>query len=293
MKNKQLQDFTCLIPLYKSRRFLSTIEENIEEHLAYGARVLVSDMHGYDDVPDLLKARYGQHENVSIHAGNSQGDWVDNINFLIRQSETRFARIVPHDDTALPGSSLALAELLRRRPDSILATGKEKFLDLQGNRLPEIMHPSKLRHAYSCPQTFAGALSFFWLGKFPSSFKGVFDARKVRERQLYIKKNPGLVYADHMWMAALFLAGGFEFLPQITLAKRLYPESTHKHYEYTPEVYLGIGDVLYEYFKEQVTSEALLSEARFVIYHNAIRRARYCSDEIGHYPDYSAVSPKG
>ncbi|MEY3368576.1 MAG: hypothetical protein RI973_1731 [Bacteroidota bacterium] len=291
MKNQLLQDFTCLIPLYKSKRFLSIIEENIEEHLKYGAHVLVSDMHGYDDVPEMLKARYGQHENVVIHVGSNGGDWVDNINFLIRQTETRFARIVPHDDTALPGSSAALVALLLKHPDAILATGEAELLDVQGKPLPAAFHPHILPQAYTCPSTLDGALSFLWLGKFPGSFKGVFDAQVVRERQLYIKKTPGLVVADHLWVNALFTAGRFEFLPMKVLAKRFYPESTHKSWRYTPEVYLGIGDVLYEYFREQIADEGLLAKARFVIYHNAIRRARYCSDEIGHYPGYNAVSP--
>ena len=291
MKNQLLQDFTCLIPLYKSKRFLSIIEANIEEHLKQGARVLVSDMHGYDDVPEILKARYGQHENVIIHEDSSGGDWVDNVNFLIRQTETRFARILPHDDTALPGSSAVLVALLLKHPDAILATGEEESVDVQGKPLAAEFQPLVLPHAYTCPSTIDGALSFLWLGKFPGSFKGVFDAKVVRERELYIKKTPGLVVADHLWLNALFTAGRFEFLSKKVLVKRHYPESTHKNWKYTPEVYLGIGDVLCEYFREQIADEGLLAKVRFVTYHNAIRRARYCSEEIGHYPGYSVVSP--
>lgn len=292
MKAGALEDLTCLIPLYRSMRFLPIIEANIEEHLWQGARVLVSDMHGHDDVSRLLKDRYGNHENVTILSDNSQGDWVDNVNLLIRYTQTRFARIIPHDDSAIPGSSPLLLGLLKSRPDSILATGAVKAIDIQGNSLPEEGRRHLDIDRRICPPTMTGGLSFFWQGKFPGCFQGVFDARKVREMNLYIKKTPGLVGADHVWMTAMFLAGRFLFLPKVTLVKRYYADSTHKGWSWTPEVCLGIADVMYGYFKEQVADEGLLMKARFVIYHNAIRWARYFEHEVGQFPEYSPLSPK-
>jgi hypothetical protein len=292
MKAGALRDMTCLIPLYRSKRFLTNIEANIEEHLSQGSRVLVSDMHGHDDVPELLKARYGNHENVTILSDNSQGDWVDNVNLLIRHTETRFARIMPHDDTAIPGSSAALLALLLRDPEAILATGRVRCIDMQGNPKPDVQDQFFGLEKYVCPANFAGALSFFWLTKFTGCFQGVFDARKVRERQLYIHKTPMLVAADHVWMTAMFLAGRFLFLPKVTLVKRYYADSTHKGWSWTPEACLGIADVMYGYFKEQVADEGLLMKARFVIYHNAIRWARYFEHEVGQFPEYSPLSPK-
>ncbi len=270
MKKHLSDDLTILIPLYRSRRFLPVLIGNIEEHLRCGARLLISDQHGADDTASVLQARYGHLPHVTIRTDDSRGDWVDHLNLLIGQAPTKYARILPHDDTALPGSSSRLVAALRRRPDSMVATGRVLPVDVDGRPY----RPASGRKVRLAPQTFLHAMSFHWKGLYEGAFKGVFDAAAVRERDLYIRKTPGLVNADRLWLAALFLAGGFEWVPRPMLLKRYHAGSAHQAWGMTPDLPLAHARVLCDYYRALIPDPDLLSEARFITWHYAVRRAR-------------------
>ena len=281
---------TCLIPLFKSSPFLDIIIENIEEHLNTGARVLISDQHCFDRSARLIKQRFRREKRVGIFESKAAGDWVDNINFLIRKVETPFARIIPHDDSASGESSTILVQALMDNPDAILASGIVRAFDLHDVRLP---HKDELNANESASRrtwTFNDKMDFFWKSRYAGAFKGVWRTNAIVQYNLYIKKTPTLQHSERLWLSALAMVGRFQFVPESVLIKRYYSTSTHAKWLAKPDIYLNSAQVLLEYLDQLKANVQMLEKAKFIIYHNAIRKTRAFATKIGN-ADYSDITP--
>ncbi len=290
MTTNQLNNLTCLIPLYQSKRFLNIIVENIDEHLALGASVLVSDKHSLDDTAQFLKNRYAGNQNVTIYTSNDQSDWVDNINFLITKTKTKYARIIPHDDSASSESSLILMQSLAQNPDAVMASGIVKAYDIDDNPIPQRDELNAKENKENKSWSFHDIMDFFWKGRFAGSFKGVFHADTVKNKNVLIKKTPTLIHSERLWLAALSMIGRYQFEPTAILRKRYHKSSTHSQWTIKPDAFLDSANVLWKYAEELISDQALLSSARFIIYHNAIRRARYLDNKTGKPPGYTSIT---
>jgi len=292
MINGSLHKLTCLIPLYRSERFLDIITDNIDVHLDSGATVLISDQHCLDAAADVLKAKYSSSDRVVIHKTNSHGDWVDNINFLIGEVTTQYARIMPHDDTASSNSSAILVTSLLANPDAIMASGIVKAIDLEGSSMPSKDKFNERENRENKSWSFTDAMQFFWGGRFAGAFKGVFDAQRIKERNVFIKKTPTLVHSERLWLSAIALIGRYQFEPDSVLIKRYHDSSTHAQWTVQPAVFLASAAVQWEYAQELIDDEDLLFKARFMIYHNAVIRARYLEAEVGSPPAFYQTVPQ-
>lgn len=287
-----LKNLTCLIPLYRSKQFISIIEKNIEEHLRLGARVLVSDKHGFDETADILRLRYEGNINVRVYKSNDQGDWVDNINFLMSKASSNYARIIPHDDSASGESSALLVESLITNQDAVMASGIVKAFDLEGNPIENRDELNEDESAENKQWSFKDQMEFFWTGRFNGSFKGVFNLQLVKDKGLFIKKTPTLVHSERLWLTALAFAGRFQFEPESILIKRYYESSTHAKWNRKPFMFLDSAKVLCQYANELFNDPDVLEKAKFIINYNAISKARFQENRIGKPPVFKMVYPR-
>jgi hypothetical protein len=284
-----MKKLSCLIPLYRSRRFLEILRANIDAHLALGAEVIVSDRHLLDDTTTVLADQYRGEPHVRIVEADDQLDWVDNINILISECRTEYFRITPHDDTATTESSHRLVEALDRDSAATLAYGIVKAYTLEGRPLPGNDHLNAQEKPGIAEWNLEDALSLFWTGRYGGSFKGVVRAEPARNAKLLIKKTPTLVHAERAWLFALALRGPFTFVPDSTLVKRYYDDSTHKSWRHTGQTLLDVAATMQEYCAELLEDSILRRQAIFNVLLNGQRRASWFDQPSGSMPPYLSL----
>ncbi len=284
-----MNKLSCLIPLYRSRRFLEIIQANIDAHLELGAEVIISDRHLLDDTTTILAERYRSEPDVKIISAKDELNWVDNINLLISECQCEYFRITPHDDTATAESSRLLVEALDRERTAILAYGVVRACTLDGHPLPKKDHLNASEKPGVAEWNMEAALSLFWTGRYGGSFKGVVRAEAVRESKLLIKKTPTLVHAERAWLFALALRGPFTFVPDSVLVKRYYEDSTHRSWKHSSQTILDVAAIMQEYCTELLEDHTLRKRAIFNVLLNGHRRATCFDSPTGSVPQYLSL----
>ena len=290
MNSTILSDLTCLLPLYRSHRFIHIIMDNIDQHLALGAQILISDKHGQDPCVEILDQIYQDNPLVSLHKNTDEGDWIDNINFMIENTGTKYARIIPHDDSASGVSSQKLVASLERNPDAIMASGIVRAFDLDDNPLPNRDELNEDEDKANNQWTIDDILEFTFKGRFAGSFKGVFNCLLVKEHKLYMRRTPTSKDSERLWLNALAMVGRFQFEPDAMFKKRYHADSTSTKWHHTPSDYLDAAKILIDYFIELFPGRESIDKVKFIIYHNTIQKARYLEHKIGK-TNYSNVFP--
>jgi GT2 family glycosyltransferase len=278
-----MKKLSCLIPLYRSRRFMEIIRANIDAHLELDAEIIISDRHLLDDTTTILSEIYRGERNVKIIEAKDELNWVDNINILVSACGGEYFRITPHDDTATAESTRRLTEALDRDTSAILAYGVVHACTLHGRPLPDKDHSNATEMPGVSQWNLEDALSLFWMGRYGGSFKGVVRAKMVRKSNLLIKKTPTLIHSERAWLFALALKGPFSFVPDSILIKRYYEDSTHRTWKHTAQTLLDVAATMQEYCTELLEDSALQRQAIFNVLVNAHRRAA-CFDTHAQAP---------
>ncbi len=266
MNGHALDGLSCLIPLYRSERFLSTLYRNIDEHLVSGATVHISDMHCEDDAIDILKSRYVDSKNVNFYASNGGESWVDNINFLITKVNTSFFRIMPHDDIISSESSEQLIVPLLNDTDAILAYGSQLGIDYDGNRSFKFDNRQDNENCNYFRWDISTALSVYWERRFNGAFKGVIRTSKIIDNSLLIDKTDNLVHSERAWLYALALLGRFILVRESLYLKRIYPGSTHSQWTYDEGVINSVTSLLIGYSDKLILNQKSFNLARQYIF---------------------------
>jgi hypothetical protein len=219
---------TVAVPLYRSARFLHTIEENLAILSTMpDVEVLISDRHMFDDALERLHSNYCANPRFQFLCATDKIDWVAHYNWLLSQGRGEYFAWMPHDDTFPMGYYSGLVAHLDKRAKTLLAFGPMILVDDAGQNLEWADYATKpppwqrrlwsVRHAYS-------VLSFHpWV-----PFRGVFRREQVVEANLTIQPSLHNQSADIGWVFGVGLRGQIRFVPVAACVKRHYSTSTHR-----------------------------------------------------------------
>ena len=198
------------IPLYRSRPFLSSLRDNCAALVAEdNVEVIISDRHGLDDTLDVLCAEWGHDARFRFLKDGDCLNWVEHMNFLLREARGDYFRWMPHDDCFPAGCLTPLIERLETTSSVILAYGPTRAIDAAGLRTPQ---RDRLRSYPVSPGqnwTFQHSLDLFWKGFCDGAFKGLFRRRDVINAGLLIRPTHRLVHAERTWLFGVSLLGGW------------------------------------------------------------------------------------
>lgn len=107
---------TVAIPLYKSRRFLEIISENIRNADYPNLEILVGDRHLADDTLEQLRARFPDDSRLRFLTAKDRLPWVEHYNALLAAASGQYFLWMPHDDSFPPGYIGALVDRLEAAP---------------------------------------------------------------------------------------------------------------------------------------------------------------------------------
>lgn len=288
-----MNEVSVLIPLYKSRRHLEHVLATVDDHIARGASVLLSDQHHLDDAADVIRERFAGDRRVRVFVSDQGGNWVENVNLLMAAVETETFRIVPHDDTAPATGTERLYETFRMRPDAVLCHGYVRAEDMEGTRLPERDEPNLPLFPPGLERAFGPLFSmgFFWSGYFNGSFKALIRTESVQSRGVYIRRTPTLVHSERAWLFALSLLGTFVFEPAASMRKRYWVGSLTDGWSWgSPEI-LDVARIMESYVDDLVEDPSLRLAMRFNINLNAMNWARWLDGTIPTRPPFDMTVP--
>ncbi|WP_371170303.1 hypothetical protein [Aliiroseovarius sp. 2305UL8-7] len=258
-----------LIPLFRSHRFLEVIAENIEELALPHSEIILADRNGDSAFCNKLRDRIGERKNVRILCDDSNINWVENIRDLINHARGKYLQILPHDDTTPLSSIEALCAALDAAPDAVLAYGRVRAFDLANRPMPERDELNSSEDPTATSWTLDDALPLFWIGRFAGAFKGVIRSAVAQDRRHVFQATPTTIYSERAWLFSLALAGRFVFVPTDMLHKRYYPESTHRSWVVTPEVFQDVADQMVASVQAALTDDEIRAYATRDILTNA------------------------
>lgn len=285
-----MKTLSCLIPLYKSSKFIDFIVANIEAHLELDSEVIVSDRHSLDGAADVLRRRYNANPRVKIHSASDGADWVDNINGLLEAASGRYLRIVPHDDTASAASTRRLISALESFPNAVLGYGTVRACQLDGTPIPEKDQLNSRERPMSCEWSLENALSLFWNGRYAGAFKGVVRAGIVQSRGLLIKKTASLANSERAWLFGLALVGPFVFVPESIFLKRYHAGSVHASWSRSPQTIRDAVGTMEIYCDELISDPALREKAKSNLRANARCVSEWIARGTGLRPRYMPLA---
>ena len=239
---------TVAIPLHRSAAFVDNVLACIRAMPETGVEILVSDRHLADDALDRIARATVGDPRVRCLAERDGLDWVSHINHLVRTAQGDFWRLSPHDDYVPPGSLESLLDAMEHDPDLLVAYPATYAETLEGERLPNLdvtkPHPESTDR-----WTYDHFLNLYRGGYFQGAFKGLVRLAPVRQHNLYIRPNVGLIDSERLWLFGLALAGRFRFVPDSTYVKRYHDTSTHRQWRRRPLHGLGAIWVMNAYVR--------------------------------------------
>lgn len=224
-----------LIPLYRSRRFFDIIAANTVELAGPDVEIILADRNGDFEFCDALRDRFRNLPNVQVLCDQSNVSWVENIGRLIQIARGKYLQILPHDDSTSKHAVAALCAAIDSSQDAVLAYGRVRAFDLDGNHKPGCDNLNAREDPQATGWTLEDVLPMYWIGRFGGAFKGVIRTAAAQNPKHVIRATPTTLHSERAWLFSLALAGRFVFVPTDMLHKRYYPTSTHRSWKFTPE----------------------------------------------------------
>jgi GT2 family glycosyltransferase len=239
---------TIAIPMYRSKRFLRVIRQNIRHLDLPDAEILLSDRHGDDDAMDMLQAEFGHDPRIRFLRASDRIGWVDHYNELLQQATGHYFMWMPHDDTFPRHYVPTLLADLERDSSIWLSFGTLYSVFRQPRRVEIGRLPN-----WQIPQHWSAwcGLRWFLFWNMGVPMRGLFDRERVLAQQLFLKSvPPANHYADIYWLFALALRGRMHYNPAAFTVKRMYATSTSGVWKYT-EYFSRPGlRTLFQYVRE-------------------------------------------
>ena len=249
------------IPLYRSRRFLDVIIENIDAIDYQNLEIIISDQHLADDTIALLKERYGADPRFQFLTGTEGINWVENFNLLLRKASGKYFLWMAHDDSYPPDYIRQLVTVLEQNPESVLAFGRVEQVSMDGF-LPVFRFlppPVSADEAWSL----ASSLKVLTLWHLWIPFRGLIRRSVVEQSDLYIRQTYRNIRADIYWLFAISLRGSLRYVPSCHCTKRFHRQSGGADWRFGPRQSLNACRVLRSYLNDFARSrrEAMLAQS--------------------------------
>ena len=236
------------IPLYRSRRFLDIIVENVESIAYPNVEIIFSDQHLLDDALAVLRRRFGADRRFRFLESDAGIDWVENFNLLARESTGKYFLWMAHDDSYPPEYIGELVVALEARPDAVLAFGRVEQVSLDGflPTFPFVPPPVSPDEGWSL----ACSLRMLTLWQLWIAFRGLARRAVVEESGLYIRRTRQNIRADVCWLFGLSLKGRLCFVPSCHCTKRFYRSSAGASWRFGIRQSLDAWRVLRSYLND-------------------------------------------
>lgn len=237
-----------LIPLFRSDRFLDSIAHNVQELARPDSEIILADRNGDHAFCSRLRERFASLPNVQVICDTSNLTWVGNMSDLMARASGKTFQIIPHDDVTSRDAVDKLYAALMDRPDAVLAYGYSEGYTLEWERIPHTQQPrGAIESMGPSPWRLSDALELMWVDRFNGAFKGVIRSQVLQHPALQFQSTKSTILSERAWLFALALTGGFVFEPVLMFKKRFYPESTHRSWNMTPEVFKDLEEVMIDY----------------------------------------------
>jgi GT2 family glycosyltransferase len=240
------------IPLYRSRRFLQIIIENIEAIDYPNVEIIVSDRHLFDDTVELLKQRFGSDTRFTFLEGRDELNWVENFNLLMRQSRGKYFVSMAHDDSFPSNYVSQLVSALEERPDAVMAFARVEQLSVDGF-LPTFPF-SNPPISEGEPWSINSSLRLLTLWQLWIAFRGMVRREVIQQWQLYVRQTYKNIRADIYWVFGLSLKGPLVFVPSVHCTKRFYRSSAGAGWRFGVRQSLNACAVLQSYIRDYSAS---------------------------------------
>lgn len=251
-------------PLYRSRRFLEMIIENIEAIEYTNVEIIISDRHLLDDTLELLKRRFGSDARVRFLEGSDYLNWVENFNLLLRQSAGKYFLWMSHDDSYPSNYIGELVSALEERPDAVLAFGRVEQISVDGF-LPTFPFSPPPVLPYE-DWSLGCSLRVLTLWHLWIAFRGIVRREAVERSDLYIRQTYRNIRADICWVFGLSLKGRLLFVPSCYCTKRFYRSSTGANWRFGIRQSLNACRVLGSYLNDFASSRSDALVGQIVVF---------------------------
>lgn len=242
-------DYSLLIPMYRSERFINNIRGVINSHLEQNCGFLLSDQHRLDEALPALRSEYGESQRFRYFSSSNELNWVENINLLISHCDSEYFRIAPHDDFTTGRQSGELLQSLQKHRSAVVATGPYEIEWLDHPTQPKGIR-KVLADEFDCDVQ--NIIHFNRKGYYDGAFKGMVDNKVVKKHKLLIKPTPTLIWSERLWLNALRMTGKFFLSKRLMMVKRYYKESTHAQWKYTRQTDIDSAITMAAYGEELI-----------------------------------------
>lgn len=224
MANSTAPRVSLALPLYKSRRFLEIILENLET-LAYpNLEILISDRHCADNAIDILQARFGSDARFQFFRARDEINWVGHYNFLLQAATGKYFFWMPHDDSYPREYIRVLVETLQKQPGAVLAYGRVETLHADAETVIAREIVDRPNETSSLTRS---AFRMFLNHELWLAVRGIFDREFVIREKLFMRATLETNSADILWLFALACCGRIVKTTATDCRKRFYASSTH------------------------------------------------------------------
>ena len=237
-------NYSLLIPMHRSERFINNIRGVIDSHLEHNCGFLLSDQHMLDGALPALRSEYGEGRRFRYFSSSNELNWVENINLLINHCDSEYFRIVPHDDFTTGQQSDELLQCLRQHKSAVVATGPYEIERMDDSGQPKAIRKTQADE-FDCD--IQNIIHFNRKGYYDGAFKGMIDNKVVKKHGLFIKPTPTLMWSERLWLNALRMTGGFAHSNKLMIVKRYYKESTHAQWNFTRQTYIDGAIIMAAY----------------------------------------------
>lgn len=254
---------TIAVPLYRSRRFLDVVLENLDALDCPDAEILISDRHGDDDALSIVRERYSSDPRFRFLEGRERMDWVAHFNLLLARGRGKYFLWMAHDDSYPSSYVPALTQRLEKEPEAALAFGRVEQVSLDGFLPTFPFRPPPVTP--DAPWSLDDALRCLTLWQLWIAFRGVFRRDIVVEHGLYIRPTHGNVRADIYWLFALSLRGALRYVPETHCTKRFHRDSGGASWSFGPRQSLDAWHVLRSYLSDSGPATVVPAKARALV----------------------------
>lgn len=225
----------ALVPAWQASEFIDETLASLAAQTWPHLEILIAVDLSSDDTAQRCRAFAAAHANVRVHEHAERHGWIGNVNWLLREAQGDYLCFAPHDDVLAPSYVEALAEVLRARPEAVLA-----FSDLEST-YPNgrvVLSTYTALEGLSSPVD-RGRTLLWRIGDWWTPYRGLFR-REAAPRIGGLKRHrAGEFSADWPWLFHMALLGEMVRVPQRLCFKRYTAQSLSQSWRYTPRHHLA------------------------------------------------------
>ncbi len=223
-----MTELTVCVPAFNAGAFLVETLNSISAQSLGDFKVLIS-LDRSDDDSEAVCRRHLADPRFQLIVQSERLDWVRNCNALIKQVDTPYFCITPHDD--LLGVDYLAKTLMLAKSDPAIACA---YSDIEGFGSRRVLTIQREVRGTTLERATDVLLNHFHA----AAFRGVVRHGRPDDRP-YL--HPGLrrnFAADTVWLMTLALRGELRRLPAVHYRKRCHPTSVHAAWSTWPRAEL-------------------------------------------------------